>query len=111
MFKVFKRRKKEEAAPAPAPTPAAAPAQAAPTPKPKEVAKTNGSAPKAKPKPDRTPEEMCGIAPNMPKEKIREELAKLFRRHNRAAASLDEKLREEAEVMLDAIVSVRERYL
>ena len=54
---------------------------------------------------------MCGIAPNMPKEKIREELAKLFRRHNRAGASLDEKLREEAEVMLDAIVSVRERYL
>jgi hypothetical protein len=103
MFKVFRRRKKEEAAPAPAaPTPA---------PKPKEEAKTNRSVPKEKPKPNQTPEEMCGIAPNMPKEKIHEELAKLFRRHNRAAASLDQKLREEAEIMLDAIVSIRERYL
>ena len=45
------------------------------------------------------------------REKIREHLAMLFRRHNRAASSLDDKLRTEAELMLDAIVAVRERHL
>lgn len=55
-----------------------------------------------------TPEEICGIAPRMPKDQIRQRLALLYRRYNRAASSLDPKLRHEAERMLDAIVTVRE---
>ncbi len=56
-------------------------------------------------------EELCGIEPGMDPEEIRKILAKLFRRHNRAASSLNEELRVEAEIMLDAIVDVRSRYL
>lgn len=55
-----------------------------------------------------TAEEICGIASRMPKDEIRRRLALLYRRYNRAASSLDPKLRHEAERMLDAIVTVRE---
>jgi hypothetical protein len=47
----------------------------------------------------------------MKAEQIRDHLAMLYRRHNRAAASLDAGLREEAELMLDAIVQCREKFL
>jgi hypothetical protein len=56
-------------------------------------------------------EELCGIAPGMSKEEIQQTLAALYRRHNRAASSLDEGLRQEAEAMLEAIAAMREKYL
>jgi hypothetical protein len=55
-----------------------------------------------------TPEEICGVTEKMAREQVRQRLALLYRRYNRAASSLDPKLRHEAERMLDAIVTVRE---
>lgn len=57
-----------------------------------------------------TPESLCGINVKMPKYEIRKRLAVLYRRYNRAASSLDAKMRAESEKMLDAIVKVREKY-
>ena len=57
------------------------------------------------------PEELCGILPSMTKDDISVLLANLYRRHNRAASSLDAALREEAEAMLDIIANMREKYL
>jgi hypothetical protein len=60
----------------------------------------------------RTPETMCGIDPKkMSREEIRARLAELYRRHNQAAGSLNDELRQEAELMLDAIVACREKYV
>ena len=59
----------------------------------------------------KTPEELCGVDPSMPVDEIRARLAKLFTRHNRAASSFDLELRAEAEIMLQAIVTLRERYV
>jgi hypothetical protein len=56
-----------------------------------------------------SPEEICGIEPKMTKDQIKERLKLLYRRHNRAASSLDTKTRAEADTMLDAIVAVREK--
>lgn len=56
-----------------------------------------------------TPEEMCGILPKMSKDEIRAQLKLLYRRFNRGASSLDAKVRDEADAMLDAIVAVREK--
>lgn len=50
---------------------------------------------------------LCGIRPDMGPDEVRQQLAKLYRRYNRAAASLNPEVREEAEVMLDAIIEVR----
>ena len=47
----------------------------------------------------------------MDRDQIRKRLAELFRRHNQAEASLDPELREEARIMLDAIVVCREKYV
>ena len=59
-----------------------------------------------------TPESLCGIDPKeMDRGEIRKVLAKLYRRHNDAAASLNPELREEAEQMLQAIVHCREKYV
>ncbi len=58
-----------------------------------------------------SPELMCGIKPGMKKEEIKRHLARLFRRHNRAAPSLDQIRRREAEMMLDAIVICRQKYV
>ncbi|MEM0895443.1 MAG: hypothetical protein AAGJ79_01065 [Verrucomicrobiota bacterium] len=69
---------------------------------------TNGAVPDPTTK---TPEELCGVQPDMPREEIRTHLAKLFKRHNRGASSLDESTRQSAEIMLDAIVEVRGKYL
>ena len=45
----------------------------------------------------------------MAPEDIKARLALLYRRYNRAASSLDAKVRAEADTMLDAIVAVREK--
>lgn len=67
----------------------------------------------AKPGPAaRSPEAICGIDPKkMSPEEIRKRLADLFRRHNSAEASLNPELRDEARVMLDAIVVCRQKYV
>jgi hypothetical protein len=54
-------------------------------------------------------EELCGIARGMGKSQIADRLKLLYRRHNRAASSLDARTRAEAEHMLDAIVEIREK--
>jgi hypothetical protein len=56
-----------------------------------------------------SPEEICGITPKMSKEEIRTRLAFLYKRYNRATSSLNAKLREEANEILDAVVAVREK--
>jgi hypothetical protein len=61
--------------------------------------------------PGAPPEVLCGLSPGMSTEEIRDHLALLYRRHNRAASSLDEALRADAEIMLDAIVRCRETFL
>ena len=58
-----------------------------------------------------SPEQLCGIAASMSRTEIKDHLALLYRRHNRAASSLDDTLRAEAEIMLDAIVACREKYI
>lgn len=46
----------------------------------------------------------------MSPEDLRRQLAKLYQRHNRAASSLDPKLRHDAEFMLETIAALREKY-
>jgi hypothetical protein len=60
---------------------------------------------------DATPEQLCGIAEGMTPDQISAQLALLYRRHNRAASSLENNLREEAEIMLDVIAAMREKHL
>ncbi len=95
----------------PAPAPAAKD-KAAPAAPPPPAAK--GEAPKekapVKPVAKKSAEELCEIEPKMNKEQVRERLKMLYRRHNRAASSLDAKTREEADAMLDAIVQIREKF-
>lgn len=55
----------------------------------------------------RTAAGRCGLRPDMTQEQVRQHLATLYRRHNRAAASLDPEVRAEAAEMLDAIIEVR----
>ena len=78
-------------------------------------ANESGTAPPIEPVPTAPPtataEELCKLTDGMTHEELRAHLAKLYRRHNRAASSLDPKLRSEAERMLDAIVEVRHTYL
>jgi hypothetical protein len=104
------------AAPAPARAPEKAPAAAA-APVQQPPSKSGGRAEKqaaaskapAQKKPARNPEEMCGITPKMSKEQIGAQLKLLYRRYNRGASSLDPKVREEADQMMDAIVAVRDK--
>jgi hypothetical protein len=58
-----------------------------------------------------SPEGVCGINPSMDREEIRGHLARLYKRYNSAAGSLDPELRHEAEMMLDCIVRCREKYI
>lgn len=67
-------------------------------------------APAAKVEAPKSPEELCGIEPKMAKDQVKERLKLLYRRYNRAASSLDSSTRGEADVMLDAIVAVREKH-
>jgi hypothetical protein len=73
-----------------------------------QVAK--GKAPVEAPAKPKTAEELCEITPKMSKDEIKARLKLLFRRFNRGASSLDAKVREEAEVMLNAVVEVREKH-
>ncbi len=93
------------------------PAEAAPPPAAKPKAggtlldKVNKGAPTAaKVEPAKSADELCGITPKMGKEEVKAQLKVLFRRYNRSASSLDAKIRAEADKMLDAIVSVREKH-
>ena len=63
------------------------------------------------PKFSTSPELMCGIRPGMTKDEMKKHLALLYKRHNRAASSLEEDRRREAEMMLDAIVICRQKYV
>ena len=60
-----------------------------------------------------TPEALCGLddLDNMDSTAVKAHLAKLYKRHNDAAGSLDPELRAEAEQMLDAIAHCREKYV
>ena len=91
-----------------------------PTPAPRKANNTGSELPKGKPAPvsnkpntaAKSPEAICGIDPKkMDRDQIRKRLAELFRRHNQAEASLDAELRAEANVMLDAIVVCRQKYV
>lgn len=57
------------------------------------------------------PEHLCQLRDGMTAQELQEQLSLLYKRHNRAASSLDPKLRKEAEIMLDAIVECRKKYL
>ncbi len=91
--KLFKRGKKQPSLP--------------PTQKPSRAgAKTRALKPEPEPQPKaataaadtRSPEERCGITAKMPKPEIRAQLAKMFRRYNGLASSLDL-----ASVLLDEV--------
>jgi len=124
MFKLLNklfgsRRPALRAAPVPAPaaraaaTAATAAAAAAPAPAPEKAADAAVRQAATRPRLDAAtpPEQLCGLTPEMTKEQIREHLAMLYQRHNRAASSLEADLREEAELMLDAVVRCRETFL
>ena len=61
--------------------------------------------------PSAPPEHLCGLRDGMTAKELQDQLSLLYKRHNRAASSLDPKLRKEAEIMLDAIVECRRKYL
>lgn len=86
-----------------------APARTEEKPKAEKGKATEKAPAKAAAKKQQTPEEMCGITTKMGKDEVREKLALLYKRYNRATSSLDAGLRAEAEEMLDAVVAVREK--
>ncbi len=88
---------------APPPPPSAKAAPAAPPARATATATPTTAAPQ-------TPEGLLGIEPKMSKDQIRDHLKLLYRRYNRAASSLDNSTRAEADSMLDAIVAVREKH-
>lgn len=105
---IFKGKEQEAAKTPPKAAKAAEPQSKS---RPAEKSKAAEAAPataKAKKKPA-SPEEACGITAKMSKEEVRERLALLYKRYNRATSSLDAGLRAEAEEMLDAVVAVREK--
>lgn len=57
-----------------------------------------------------TPDDLCEVTPKMTKDQIQARLKLLYRRFNRSASSLDPKIRDEADRMLNAIVLVREKH-
>lgn len=69
-----------------------------------------GNAPAKPSGPLKSPDELCEIMPKMSKDEIKARLKLLYRRFNRSASSLDAKIRDEAEIMLNAIVAVREKH-
>jgi hypothetical protein len=122
MFKLLNklfgsRRPALRAAPVPAPAARAAAtagaATPAPAPAPEKAVEAAVRQATTRPRLDAAtpPEQLCGLTPEMTKEQIRDHLAMLYQRHNRAASSLEADLREEAELMLDAVVRCRETFL
>ncbi len=89
------------------PAPASAPVAGSRNPAP--AARGAPPAPVAPSKP-KTVEDLLGIDAKMSKDQIRDRLKLLYRRYNRAASSLDNNTRAEADSMLDAIVTVREKH-
>lgn len=109
--KFFKRGKATPPAPKP-PTERGQPKAPPKKPGSKPAGKKSAAAePAPQPVDPMTPEERCGITEKMSKDEIREQLKKLFRRHNRLASSMDLDARQEAEYTLDVIVQMREKYL
>ncbi len=112
IFNIFKKRGKGKGATSATPTTVDPP---------KDASSHGGEAPPRRPGPavngavndlaGKSPEELCGISAEMPRDEMKAHLAKLFKRHNRGASSLDENTRQLAEQMLDAIVEVRTKYL
>jgi len=58
-----------------------------------------------------TAEDICGLREGMTYDELDTLLKMLYRRHNRAASSLNDTKRAEADIVLDAIVEIRQRYL
>jgi hypothetical protein len=86
-------------------TASAAPASPSPAP-----AQPQALQPKAPAQPEGpSPEDICGVTSKMSKDEVRSRLAFLYKRYNRATSSLNAKLREEANEVLDAVVAVREK--
>ena len=107
---IFKGKEQEAAKTPPKAAKAAEPQSKS---RPAEKSKAAEAAPataKAKKKPA-SPEEACGITAKMSKEEVRERLALLYKRYNDAVSSLNPDLRKEADIMLDAIIECREKYL
>jgi hypothetical protein len=110
-----------DASPAPAAATPVSAVPATPAPAAPQKSKDDPKSPKAKEAwaqaaakrldPTASPESLAGINENMKRDEIANRLALLYRRHNRAASSLDGALREEAEMMLDIIAGLREKYL
>lgn len=111
MFKILKSLSKSLSGQKPA-TEVKKPVEPAAAPKSggvlEQVAK--GKAPVEAPAKPKTAEELCEITPKMSKDEIKTRLKLLFRRFNRGASSLDAKVRDEAEIMLNAVVEVREKH-
>jgi len=74
----------------------------------KKIVEALATTPKVEPA--KSPDELCGIEPKWNKDQVKERLKLLYRRYNRAASSLNNSTRGEADAMLDAIVAVREKH-
>ncbi len=94
---------------APAAGGAAAVSPPRPVQQPQQIKAVNPPAPSKAVEKPKTPEEICGITAQMSQPEVRERLALLYKRYNRATSSLDAQLRGEAERMLDAVVIIREK--
>ncbi len=70
----------------------------------------NAPAPAPKSAAPKTAEELCEVTAKMSKPDIQARIKLLYRRYNHSAGSLDAKIRDEAETMLNAIVDVREKH-
>lgn len=109
MFKkILQSLSKSQQAKTQAPAPAPAPAAKGPAVVLDRVAKP--AAETASTAAPQTPEDLCEVNSKMPKDQIQARLKLLYRRFNRSASSLDPKIRDEADKMLNAIVLVREKY-
>lgn len=115
MFKKILQSLSKSQSAKPTVKPSAPPASAPTSPVASGTAPIKPLAPLAQPAPApapaaKTPEQLCEIAPKMPKDQIQSRLKLLYRRYNRSASSLDPTVRSEADAMLDAIVRVREKH-
>ncbi len=109
LFRFFGGKSKSPASPAPSSRSSSAPV-AAPAEPTAARERWQREASRSVPR-DLSPEELCGITPEMPREEIAQRLAQLYQRHNRAASSLDPVLREDAEFMLETLSGLYEKYI